>query len=85
VRIFGQVHPLKARVEQIHGFSGHADRSGLVGWLGHFRPPFPVLFLTHGEKAVTLGLAGWLREEKQYDVSVPAYQDRYELKFSGNS
>jgi metallo-beta-lactamase family protein len=85
VRIFGQLHPLKARVEQIHGFSGHADRSGLVGWLGHFRPPLPVVFVTHGEKGVALGLAESLREEGGYDVSVPAYQDRYELKFSGTS
>jgi metallo-beta-lactamase family protein len=85
VRIFGQPHPLEARVEQIHGFSGHADRSGLVGWLGHFRPPLPVVFVTHGEKRVALGLAGLLREEGGYDVSVPAYQDCYELKFSGNS
>jgi metallo-beta-lactamase family protein len=85
VRIFGQPRPLKARVEHIDGFSGHADRSGLLGWLGYFRPPLPVLFLTHGEKEVALGLAGSLREEKNYDVSVPVYQDRYELKFPGNS
>ena len=85
VRIFGRVYPLKARVEQLHGFSGHADRSGLIRWLGHFRPPFPVLFLTHGAKTVALGLAASLREEKRFDVSVPAYQDHYELKFSGNS
>jgi metallo-beta-lactamase family protein len=85
VRIFGQPHPLKARVEQIHGFSGHADRSGIVSWLGHFGPPLPVVFLTHGEKMVVLGLADLLREKRGYDVSVPAYQDRYELKFAGNS
>jgi metallo-beta-lactamase family protein len=85
VRIFGQMHPLRARVEQIHGFSGHADRSGLLCWLGHFQPPLPVLFITHGEKEVAFGLAGSLREGKGYDVCVPAYQDSYELKFSGNS
>jgi metallo-beta-lactamase family protein len=85
VRIFGQPRPLKARVEQIHGFSGHADRSGLLSWLGHFRPPLPVLFLTHGEREVAIGLAGSLRQKKGFDVSVPDYRDLYELKFSGNS
>jgi metallo-beta-lactamase family protein len=85
VRIFGQPHPLKARVEQIHGFSGHADRRGLLSWIGRFQPPLPSLFLTHGEKEVALGLAGSLREEKGFDVSVPGYRDLYELKFSGNS
>jgi metallo-beta-lactamase family protein len=85
VRIFGQPRPLKARVEQIHGFSGHADRSGLIDWLGYFQPPLPVLFLTHGEKEVAFGLAESLRKEKGFDVSVPVYKDLYELKFSGNS
>ena len=85
VRIFGQIHPLRARVEQINGFSGHADRSGLLCWLGHFQPPLPVLFITHGEKEVAFGLARSLRKEKGFDVSVPGYKDLYELKFSGNS
>ena len=85
VRIFGQPRPLRARVEQIHGFSGHADRGGLMDWVGHFRPPLPVLFLTHGEKEVALGLARSLREERNLDVNVPGYQDLYELKFSFNS
>ncbi len=85
VRIFGQPRPLKARIEQIHGLSGHADRSGLLSWLGHFRPPLPVVFLTHGEKEVALGLAGSIHQKKGLDVSVPDYRDLYELKFFGNS
>jgi metallo-beta-lactamase family protein len=85
VRIFGQPRPLRARVEQIHGFSGHADRRGLFSWLGNFRPPLPVLFLSHGEKEVAQRLAASLRDEKAIDVSVPGYQDTYELKFSGDS
>lgn len=85
VRIFGQLQPLKARVEQIHAFSGHADRSGLLNWAGHFQPPLPVLFLTHGEKEVVLSLAKSLHEERGFDVVVPGYQDVYELKLSGDS
>jgi metallo-beta-lactamase family protein len=85
VRIFGQRRALRARVEQIHGFSGHADRRGLLNWLGHFRPPLPVLFLSHGEKEVALSLAGLLREEMPFDVSIPGYEDTYELKLSGDS
>jgi metallo-beta-lactamase family protein len=85
VRIFGQPRPLKARVEQIHSFSGHADRNGLIDWVGHFQPPLPVLFLTHGEKKVALGLARSLREGRGLDVSVPGYRELYELKFSVDS
>jgi metallo-beta-lactamase family protein len=85
VRIFGQPRPLKARVEQIHSFSGHADRNGLIDWVGHFHPPLPVVFLTHGEKEVAFNLAGFLREAKNLDVSIPEYRDLYELKFPSDS
>jgi metallo-beta-lactamase family protein len=75
VRIFGQLRPLRARVEQIHSFSGHADRSALLRWLGHFQPPLPILFLTHGEKAAARALSESLRREKGFDVVIPAYRD----------
>ncbi len=73
VRIFGERHPLRARVERIRSFSAHADRSGLIRWLGHFRPPLPRLFLTHGEPATLQALAGTLRGEAGFQVHVPAY------------
>ncbi|MFZ2055583.1 MAG: MBL fold metallo-hydrolase [Candidatus Aminicenantales bacterium] len=79
VRIFGQPRPLRARVEQIHSFSGHADRGALLRWLGHFQPPLPTLFLTHGEKEVVRKLAESLRTENGFDVVVPGYRDVLEF------
>jgi metallo-beta-lactamase family protein len=79
VRIFGQARPVRARIEQIHRFSGHADRSTLFRWLGRFRPPLPTLFLTHGDKEVVRGLAVSLRQEKGFEVVVPGYRDVQEL------
>jgi metallo-beta-lactamase family protein len=79
VRIFGQLRPLRARVEQIHSFSGHADRSALLRWLGHFQPPLPILFLTHGERAAARALSESLRREKGFDVVIPAYRDVQEI------
>jgi len=76
---------VKARVEQIHAFSGHADRSGLLDWAGHFQPPLPAVFLTHGEKESALSLAEPLQKEMGFDVSVPGYRDIYELKFPRGS
>jgi metallo-beta-lactamase family protein len=71
VRIFGQTFPVRARIEQIHGFSAHADRAGLLGWLGHFRKPLRSLFLVHGEVEVLESLAAELRRERTGDVVVP--------------
>jgi metallo-beta-lactamase family protein len=79
VRIFGQTHFLRARVEQINSFSAHADRTGLLRWLDHLRPPLPLLFLTHGEKQVALGLADFLRAGRGFDASVPGYRDVWEI------
>ncbi len=84
VRIFGQARDLRARVEQIHGFSGHADRSAILRWLGHFQSPLPTLYLTHGDKDVVRRLAGFLRKEKGFDVVVPGYRDLYEISPFGN-
>ncbi|MDP2991193.1 MAG: MBL fold metallo-hydrolase [Kiritimatiellota bacterium] len=51
VRILGQWHPVRARVEQLHGFSAHADRQELLAWLKAFTQPPRHIFVTHGEAA----------------------------------
>jgi metallo-beta-lactamase family protein len=84
VRIFGQPRPVRARIEQLHSFSGHADRSGLLRWLGHFQPPRPTLFLTHGDKKVVDALSESLRKERGFQVVVPGYKDVQEFWTSGN-
>lgn len=74
VRIHGTLYLARARIAQIHGFSGHADRSGLLRWLGSFRRPPEHLFLTHGEESVSLALAEQVKTERQWNVTVPEYQ-----------
>jgi metallo-beta-lactamase family protein len=73
VRIFGERHPLRARVEQIRSFSAHAGRSGLLRWLGHFQPPLPRVYLTHGEPPSLKALAETLKGENGFRVHIPAY------------
>jgi len=78
VRIHGRLHPVRAQIEQIHGFSGHADRDELIGWLRHIESPREI-FLTHGEEDETLSLARRLRDELHLKVTVPEYQQAVEL------
>jgi metallo-beta-lactamase family protein len=75
VRIFGELHPLRARIREIKAFSGHADRDGLLAWIGYFRRPHPLVFLTHGEKEAADSLAKTLREDRGFIVSVPGFRD----------
>ena len=57
VRIHGINRLVRARVRQIQGISGHADRAGLLKWLSHFQKPPRQLFITHGEQQAA-ALAG---------------------------
>ncbi|HLA85454.1 MAG TPA: MBL fold metallo-hydrolase [Thermoguttaceae bacterium] len=80
VRIHGRLWPLRARVEHLDGFSGHADCPGLMRWLGYFKEAPRTLFLTHGEEEASLGLARKIKEEKGWTVTVPHYQQTVELE-----
>jgi metallo-beta-lactamase family protein len=80
VRIFGESHPVRARIEEIHNFSGHADRSGLLRWAGHFRPPLPLILLTHGEPQTLRSLAKALQTDLGFRVRVPAYGEAMSLE-----
>jgi metallo-beta-lactamase family protein len=80
VRIFGESHALRARVEQIHNFSAHADRSGLLRWLGYFQEPRPLVFLTHGEPEVLSSLANTLKEGKKFEAHIPAYREIWKVE-----
>ncbi|MGB8953268.1 MAG: MBL fold metallo-hydrolase [Candidatus Aminicenantales bacterium] len=79
VRINGQFFQVKARIEQIQGFSGHAGRKDLLRWLGNFQKPPRHLFLTHGEEDVTLHLSQFLQNQQRGEISVPAYKETFVL------
>jgi metallo-beta-lactamase family protein len=79
VRILGTHHEVRARIAQIHGFSAHADRTGLLRWLGHLKRPPRRVFLIHGEQDSVSRLAEEIRTKWSWAVDVPDYQDEYEL------
>ena len=80
VRVLGQMHAVRARVAQIHGFSAHADRGELVRWLtaGGGRKPEQVL-VTHGEPEVAREFAETLAREGGYTAVVPRYGDTVDV------
>jgi len=55
LQIFGEDVPLKARVEVIDGYSAHADRTEMIGWLGEVKDKsrnLDQIWLVHGEAPV---------------------------------
>jgi len=49
VRVFGDEIVVRARVESIEGFSGHADCDGLINWIAAMRHKPAQILLVHGE------------------------------------
>ncbi len=80
VRILGQMLPVRARIERIHGFSGHADRDELVEWVSGLRKDPQQVFVVHGEADTAEAFAEHLRQTKRWRVSVPGYQDQAVLE-----
>ncbi|HXF65141.1 MAG TPA: MBL fold metallo-hydrolase [Burkholderiales bacterium] len=71
VRLFGENHPVRARVFTIGGLSAHADRTALLGWLGRFRRAPRATWVVHGEPHAALALREALRA-RGWSAEVPA-------------
>ena len=57
VRIFGEEFEVRARVEVLTGFSGHADRDGLVDFVRVMEKKPERTFIVHGEAESSANLA----------------------------
>lgn len=71
VRLFGEPIEVHARIESLHGVSGHADRNGLLAWLGGFNTPIEHVFVVHGEDTVTDEFAKTVEETYGYPAFAP--------------
>ncbi|MBC7363267.1 MAG: MBL fold metallo-hydrolase [Candidatus Aminicenantes bacterium] len=73
VRIYGQMYEVRATIDQIQGFSAHADRKQLLYWLSSFQRPPRKLFLVHGETEAISHLATEVQKSLKWSVTVPQY------------
>ncbi|MEI7880847.1 MAG: MBL fold metallo-hydrolase [bacterium] len=81
VRLFGQQYQVRAKLEQISGFSAHGDRSELLQWVSKMGPAGPrKVFVTHGEPETAHRFAETLHQEKGFAASVPKYGEVAELE-----
>ncbi|NLE53134.1 MAG: MBL fold metallo-hydrolase, partial [Chloroflexi bacterium] len=80
VRIFGEEHTVRAKIEVINGFSGHADRSELLAWARAIAKRPRHTFLVHGEEESAASLAQGLRDEAGFeDVIVPEMHQSFTI------
>ncbi len=80
VRIFGEEHQVKAHVEVLDGFSGHADRDGLLAWAGAMQKKPRRTFLVHGEPESAEALAEGLKSEVGFGrIDIPEMHQSFEV------
>ena len=71
VKLFGEPVDVNARILSFKGLSGHADKNGLIRWLGGFSQKPKKVFVVHGEDKTTTFFAQSLKAEYGYDAYAP--------------
>lgn len=79
VKVLGHWTPVRCHIEQIGGFSAHADWKEVLRWLEGLPPPRRT-FLTHGEPESAAAMAAHIKERFGWTVEVPHYSERFELR-----
>ncbi|MBL0224604.1 MAG: MBL fold metallo-hydrolase [Geobacteraceae bacterium] len=80
VRIFGEEFEVHARVEVLTGFSGHADKDGLVNFVRVMNRKPQQTFIVHGEDDASANLADALRKELGLkNVVIPDYMQSFDV------
>ncbi|MEG1505273.1 MAG: MBL fold metallo-hydrolase RNA specificity domain-containing protein, partial [Lachnospiraceae bacterium] len=80
VMIMGEEIHVAAEIYNLEGFSGHADRDGLLDWLRGFQQKPHDIFLVHGEGEAKKDFAETVRKEIGYECIVVEGMSEYELK-----
>lgn len=79
VTIMGEQVPVRAEIATLGGFSAHADRTALLGWLRGFTRPPRSTWLVHGEADVADSFAAAIRRELGWSPRVPQLGERVAL------
>ncbi|MFQ5700711.1 MAG: MBL fold metallo-hydrolase RNA specificity domain-containing protein [Acidobacteriota bacterium] len=71
IRIHGQDVPARAAVEDLCGFSGHADKDEMMRWLDRDDLAPRQVFVVHGEPEASAALAARIEREKGWAARMP--------------
>jgi len=71
VKIFGEEIQVNAKICSLEGFSGHADREGIVRWIKSFKNRPKKIFVVHGEEEATEEISKKIEEELKVKTYTP--------------
>ena len=79
VKLFGEEITVNARIEMIDGFSGHADKNGLLGWISKFSKKPKKIFIVHGEEEVMNEFSSFIHEQFGIESIIPGRGESYQV------
>ena len=78
VHVLGEAISVRARIQQLSGFSAHADQGGLLAWARGLERPPAATFVVHGEQTAAQTLADLLKESG-HRPHIPALGESLEI------
>jgi len=80
IKIHGRLIPVRAKIENISGFSGHADYNEILAWLmGFNRPPLKT-FIVHGEPDASRSLQEKIKDKLGWEAVIPRFRESFTLE-----
>lgn len=79
VKIFGEEINVQARIVQLEGISGHADRDGLLTWLLAFKEKPSYVFTVHGDEENCTAFTSVLTDQLGYEARAPYSGSQFDL------
>lgn len=79
IKLFGETVEVRAKILQLKGVSGHADKEGLIAWMKGFKNRPSRVFVVHGDDDVTEKFAETLSEEFGLDTYAPFSGTQFDL------
>lgn len=80
VTLFGENVQVNAQIHNLEGFSGHADKDGLMAWLSGFQKVPKHVFLVHGEEESKKAFAYTVKEKLGYEPIVVTEPSEFTLE-----
>ena len=80
VTLFGDKVEVNAQIHNLEGFSGHADKNGLMDWIRGFQMVPKKIFLVHGEPQSKIDFADAIKAETGMEAVVVNANAEYELE-----
>ena len=79
VRMLGQEVAIRAKVQQLHSASAHADATQLIGWLGQMPSAPDKVFVVHGDMGASDALRQRIEHTLHWRAQVPHAGASYTL------